>query len=312
MMLMQKVLKRLLNIDTLEISAIIVLTILIGAISWLFWNQHQTTVYLSQEIDRLRLETASTTAQLGAVVAVLTDNLTSTQQQALELQQTLSQKQQEIAAIQTQVGTISGTVTTLDKLSKTDPELLQKYSKVYFLNEHFVPERLSLIDKQYLYDESRPQQFHTRGLPYLTMMLNGAKGDGITIYVKSAYRSFDEQKYLKTGYSMTYGAGTANSFSADQGYSEHQLGTTADLITTGLGGQLSGFEKTTAYTWLQNNAHKYGFTLSYPANNSYYIFEPWHWRYVGVKLATDLFNSGKHFYDLEQREIDQYLVNIFD
>jgi D-alanyl-D-alanine carboxypeptidase len=60
------------------------------------------------------------------------------------------------------------------------------------------------------------------------------------------------------------------------------------------------------------NAYKYGFTLSYPKGNTSYVFEPWHWRFVGVKLATDLHNQGKNFYDLDQRSIDAYLVNFFD
>ena len=85
-----------------------------------------------------------------------------------------------------------------------------------------------------------------------------------------------------------------------------------DLITTGIGGTLAGFDDTETYNWLLQNAHKFGFTLSYPKNNGYYIYEPWHWRFVGVQLATDLKNQNKNFYDMNQRDIDEYLVNIFD
>jgi D-alanyl-D-alanine carboxypeptidase len=143
-------------------------------------------------------------------------------------------------------------------------------------------------------------------------MLDQAKQDGVSLYVKSAYRSFAEQKSLKSTYSVTYGAGTANTFSADQGYSEHQLGTTLDVISSGQGGKLDGFDKTKAYTWMQENAYKYGFVLSYPKGNKYYTYEPWHWRYVGTKLAAYLHVTNKQFYDLDQREIDAYLVNFFD
>jgi hypothetical protein len=52
--------------------------------------------------------------------------------------------------------------------------------------------------------------------------------------------------------------------------------------------------------------------LSYPKNNKYYIYEPWHWRYVGVSLATWLHDNGKYLYDVDQREIDEYLLTIFD
>jgi D-alanyl-D-alanine carboxypeptidase len=111
---------------------------------------------------------------------------------------------------------------------------------------------------------------------------------------------------------VTYGSG-ANAFSADQGYSEHQLGTTFDFTTEGIGGGLvTSFENTPAFAWLKDNAHKYGFTLSYPKDNAYYVYEPWHWRFVGEDLAEDLHEAGKTFYDWDQREIDKYLIKIFD
>ena len=267
----------------------------------------------------LYLQLSAARVALVAAKAELSGSVEEVNKKAIDLSDALYLAEQQIAAIQSRVGgfeetvgNISGTVGTLEKLSKTDPELLQKYSKVFFLNEHYAPERLSQIEKAYTYDEDRIEKVLTSVPGPLEDMLNEAKDDGVEMYVKSSYRSFNEQSALKNAYSVTYGAGSANQFSADQGYSEHQLGTTVDLITTGLGGQLAGFEKTKAYQWLLDNAYKYGFVLSYPANNGYYIFEPWHWRYVGVKLATYLHNRNKNFYDLEQRQIDEYLVNIFD
>jgi D-alanyl-D-alanine carboxypeptidase len=149
-------------------------------------------------------------------------------------------------------------------------------------------------------------------LPYLEQMLTAASSSGVGIYIDSAYRSFGTQAELKGQYIVTYGAGTANSFSAEQGYSEHQLGTALDFITTGTGGELSGFDKRPAYAWLVANAYRYGFILSYPPNNGYYIFEPWHWRFVGVKLATDLHNANMYFYQMDQRTINTYLDTFFD
>jgi D-alanyl-D-alanine carboxypeptidase len=75
---------------------------------------------------------------------------------------------------------------------------------------------------------------------------------------------------------------------------------------------LNNFETTPAYEWLVKNAYKFGFALSYPKDNAYYIFEPWHWRFVGTDLARKLHRDGKSFYDLEQREIDEYLISLFD
>lgn len=210
-----------------------------------------------------------------------------------------------------QIKDIGKTVGVLDKLSKTDKELLQKYSKVYFLNEHYVPEALSTLENKYIYNEANTYQVHKKVRPYLNEMLDDALDDGIEIWVVSAYRSYFDQAALKGRYLVTYGSG-ANAFSADQGYSEHQLGTTVDFTTKGLGGGLDGFQSTPAYTWLKENAYKYGFTLSYSENNSYYTFEPWHWRFVGEDLARDLNKDNATFYNWEQRKIDAYLISIFD
>ena len=196
--------------------------------------------------------------------------------------------------------------------SKIDTELLQKYSKIFFLNEHYAPAQLSEVASSFVYNESKHLKLESHVIPYLNRMIEDALKDNVTLYVFSAYRSFNEQNALKNQYTITYGAGTANSFSADQGYSEHQLGTTVDLITPGLGGNLEGFDRTKAFEWMKTNAHRYGFILSYPQNNGFYVYEPWHWRFVGVILANDLHIMNKNFYDLDQRKIDEYLVNLFD
>lgn len=180
------------------------------------------------------------------------------------------------------------------------------------MNENYVPAHLSGIPNEYLYNEATPQQFLTEAWPFLKKLSDRAKADGVTLYVKSAYRSFGEQQSLKSSYTVVYGAGTSNSFSADQGYSEHQLGTTIDFITTGLGGQLDGFDTTASYRWLLSNAYRFGFVLSYPKGNGYYVYEPWHWRFVGIKLATYLHENALNFYAVDQRAIDAYLINIFD
>ena len=142
-------------------------------------------------------------------------------------------------------------------------------------------------------------------------LLEEAKEDEVDLKVVSAFRSFDTQAQLKSSYRVTYGSG-ANAFSADQGYSEHQLGTTVDFTTESVGSTFSGFDRTPAYTWLLENAYRYGFILSYPPDNSYYQYEPWHWRFVGKKLARDLHRENMNFYDLDQREIDEYLGEIFE
>jgi LAS superfamily LD-carboxypeptidase LdcB len=286
----------------------LVLVVVLGAVVGSYYTLLRFTA-LESDVAQLRAELASTTRLLAASIeethSSLSGELSTEKQNFSTLRETLVNFQEEVEDI-------TGTVSTLEKLSRTDPELLQKYSRVFFLNEHYMPERLVEIPDEYEYSEAESNLIHAQVWPKLKRLLDEAKADGVELYISSAYRSFAEQDVLKGAYSVTYGAGTANQFSADQGYSEHQLGTTVDFITTGLGGKLPGFDKTEAYTWLLENAYRFGFILSYPKDNGYYIFEPWHWRFVGVALAGALHEEGKYFYDLEQREIDEYLVSIFD
>lgn len=217
-----------------------------------------------------------------------------------------------LSELQDEYGNISNNLEELEKLSEADPKLLQKYSKIFFLNEHYTPERLTSIPEKWAYHEDRVERIHAEVWPFLEELLEDAKDDDIELFIKSGFRSFEEQANIKSAFTVTYGAGTANTFSADQGYSEHQLGTTVDFMTTGIDGVLERFGETEAYEWLLANAHEYGFTLSYPEGNDYYVFEPWHWRFVGTDLARRLENNDQGFYDLEQRTIDTYLIDLFE
>ncbi len=255
---------------------------------------------LTAEFKQVQKENSDLTKQLNEVT-----------KEKNSLSELSNYQQSIIDSFQGQISNIGSTVGTLEKLSQTDKELLRKYSKVYFLSENYRPAQLTTIDIKYLYEKD-DAFIHTQVLPHLSKLLEDAHLDGIDLLIASAFRSFETQASLKSEYKVTYGAGTANQFSADQGYSEHQLGTAVDFTTESIEGVFSKFQGDPAYKWLEDNAHKYGFTLSYPEKNSYYKFEPWHWRFVGVALATFLHSEGKYFYDLDQREIDTYLIKLFD
>ena len=228
------------------------------------------------------------------------------------LNSTVQSQIDQTSALVDQVSQVNDTAIALDKLSKVDPQLLQKYSKVYFLNENYTPPAFSNVPGEYGYSNAVNYKVLDGVKPFLDKMFEKASDAGIDLKVISAYRSFDDQSILKAAYKVTYGAGTANQFSADQGYSEHQLGTTIDITTPTSGENFDLFDGTDAYKWLADNAYKYGFILSYPKNNSYYTYEPWHWRFVGVDLATRLHRENKYFYSLDQRVINNYLGILFD
>jgi len=228
------------------------------------------------------------------------------------LQSELTYESEKNTLFENEINKIGSTVGTLKKLAETDPQLLSKYSKVYFLNEHYVPSSLVALDEKYVFEEGKEIEVHAKVYPFFQELISSAKADDISIKVISGYRSYKSQEALKAGYKVTYGSGTANAFSADQGYSEHQLGTALDVTSERLGTGFTNFEKDPAYQWLLENAWKSGFVLSYPKNNNYYTFEPWHWRFVGETLARELNRNNQSFYDMDQRLINSYLVDIFE
>jgi D-alanyl-D-alanine carboxypeptidase len=264
-----------------------------------------------KELKEVKNNLASTTLEFENKVKQLEADVSQARNENASLMNSLVTEQAKNNLFEEQIGTIQGAVGVLEKLNKTDEELLQKYSKVYFLNENYMPANLAEIDSKYLYNKEQPLQIHTNVQWFLYNMLENASSSGVSLRIISAYRSFGAQSSLKLSYKITYGSG-ANKFSADQGYSEHQLGTAVDITTPNTGESFLKFEKTTAYKWLTENAYKYGFILSYPKQNTYYQSEPWHWRFVGVALATNLHDNNKYFYNLDQREIDLYLISIFD
>jgi len=287
------------------------LILTVAVISLIFTYGGYRYYLINEDLAHARNQFETTSRDLASIIERLQENLSSTTIQNRDLNDFVTILKARNTDFQNEIQDISLKVFTLEKLKNTDPELLQKYSKIYFLNENYIPSELSLLNQDFVFSKNKPLQIHTRVRSYLEMLVRAARADGIDISVLSGYRSFGTQASLKSQYSVTYGS-NSNSFSADQGYSEHQLGTTVDFTTKKTGETLTGFDKTPAYEWLLKNAYLSGFILSYPKANSYYIFEPWHWRFVGVYLATYLHEQNKNFYDMPKRDIDQYLIKIFD
>lgn len=130
----------------------------------------------------------------------------------------------------------------------------------------------------------------------LETMYEDAKKEGLTLAVNSAYRSYEEQQKIYDEYFRIYDEVTAASLVAVPGTSEHQLGLSVDLTSQSvIDGQYGVFGSTPEYQWVIKNAHKYGFILRYPSDKidiTGIANEPWHYRYVGVKLATKLYEEG--------------------
>ncbi|PIR70066.1 MAG: hypothetical protein COU46_03530 [Candidatus Niyogibacteria bacterium CG10_big_fil_rev_8_21_14_0_10_42_19] len=272
---------------------------------------NQNNLTLQKELKEAEEGLVLSTKNFTEEITALADSLKTAERDRDIFEENFIAEKARMDFLAAEISSIQSAVGLIEKINSTDRELLQKYSKIFFLNEHYVPQKLVAIGAEYLYEEERPRLIHEGVFPFLMGMLNNARVEGIDILIISAFRSFEEQSGLKSSYSVTYGSG-ANQFSADQGYSEHQLGTAVDFTTSKTGTDFYDFKNTQAYLWLQENAYKYGFILSYPEDNLYYRFEPWHWRFVGRELAGKLREDNKYFYDLDQREINLYIASFFD
>lgn len=299
--------KDFINYRLRPLPAILAIVMVVG-----FGYMGYTQYTMQKELASQKEMYSEKIASLAEEVDLIESVLTSAQEENEYLARAFEEAKERSDSLENQFERVNDNVQTLEKITTTDPELLQKYSRIFFLNEHYAPEDLTTIPSKYTYNEDRTYEIHSDVWPFLEDLLEEAEDDNVDIKVISAFRSFGEQAQLKGAYTVTYGAGSANQFSADQGYSEHQLGTTVDFTNSTVGATFSGFAASDTYKWLQDNAYKYGFTLSYPEDNSYYVFEPWHWRFVGKDLARRLHRNEDHFYDLDQRTIDSYIAELFD
>lgn len=140
-----------------------------------------------------------------------------------------------------------------------------------------------------------PSDYHPGDLlPECSSAFNTMQADaaakGLNIYNASGFRSYSLQESLYTRYSNRDGKAAADRYSARPGHSEHQTGLALDLndIT-------SAFANTAEGIWVAENCWRYGFILRYPQDKEAqtgYMYEPWHIRYVGVDVATKIYQSG--------------------
>jgi len=143
--------------------------------------------------------------------------------------------------------------------------------------------------------------FDIRAVDALDKLLNDAKADGCTLYVISAYRAMSKQislydaevarqKQNHPEYSDEEAKAAAGKNVAIPGTSEHQLGLAVDFNTVE-----TSFENTKEFSWLKENAEKYGFVNRYPKDKTEITginYEPWHYRYVGVEHAKAMNAQG--------------------
>ena len=174
-------------------------------------------------------------------------------------------------------------------------------NKYYKLSKDYEPDDLTKIDSKFASGSN--QRLRKEAAIKFEEMAAEASKNGYKIYAGSTYRSYDYQLGLYNRYVAKDGFDEAETYSARAGYSEHQLGLAVDIIN-GKWEYLS--ENDEEYEWLIDNSYKYGFILRYPRGKEYitgYVFEDWHFRYLGIDLATKVYNSKLTYDEYVARQL---------
>lgn len=177
------------------------------------------------------------------------------------------------------------------KNSNTSPTTSKGY-KIEKINNLYYINGILIVNKTY----PLPETYNPGGLTKefnegFNKLVNAAKKDGISLWIKSGFRSYETQKSLYNRYAARDGYAAADRYSARAGYSEHQSGLAADF------NEISNtFGESAAGKWLANNCWKYGFILRFPKGKEQitgYMYESWHFRYIGnTKITKEIYNNG--------------------
>lgn len=142
---------------------------------------------------------------------------------------------------------------------------------------------------------SNGEKVDSRIYPQLQQMFDDARAAGLELFVREGYRTAQDQKdimderiqqYRDEGYSRSEAKKLAEEYVAEPGTSEHELGIAVDINA-----DTSKCSSDAVYTWLANNAYRYGFIKRYPEDKTEITGvnnEPWHYRYVGVDVAREM------------------------
>ena len=223
--------------------------------------------------------------------------------------QTLEQEQQEEAAVQELVlpdvleeETAQNTGDTAEEQGTEEMEehLPEDWNLILVNRTHPIPEDYQVELKNI----GSGHKIDARAYDDFRAMIQAAKSEGVYIYVTSSYRDLDKQtelynkkveSYVTQGYSYENAKEQAGQVVAVPGTSEHHLGLALDLVSSEYRRLDEKQENTKGFKWLKEHSWEYGFILRYPNGETDItgiIYEPWHFRYVGLEAAKEITESG--------------------
>jgi D-alanyl-D-alanine carboxypeptidase len=229
-------------------------------------------------------------------------------------QATTTDTSQTTTTAQTQATTIAQTTTAAP--TQTTTEVTTSSTTVVNVEGHYVQSdgadwNLKLVNPWNPIDSSYSvplttyagvNQFDSRAMDELRAMIEA--GSAYNLSVASVYRSIELQtklfnnqvaKWTAQGYSEAEAEDKAATVVARPGTSEHNLGLATDILGSGYSSLEESFENTDAFAWLESHCAEYGFILRYLKGKedvTGVTYEPWHYRYVGVEVATEIMSRG--------------------
>ncbi len=195
----------------------------------------------------------------------------------------------------------------LDKEQYVDPVTINSFDSKALVTKHrqltskFVPDKLIKVPEKYSGEDKVKGE--SQAVLSFEKMADDANSQGMGIVINSGYRSFESQKKLCEEYLKLYGEEYVNKYVAKEGFSEHQTGMSFDIGST----SSNVFANSKEYSWVQENAHNYGFIQRFPKGYediTGFRAESWHYRYVGKKIATYIYEHKITF--------DEYYIKFLD
>lgn len=177
-----------------------------------------------------------------------------------------------------------------DKEEYVDPLIIDKFDEYTLVNKHrqlsadYVPDDLQAFDEDEV-KTGEEVEAEASVVKAFRQMAQAASEEGLSLMVNSGYRSYQDQEEIMQIYLDAYGQNYVDNYIAKPGFSEHQTGMSIDVASA----TVNTFVESDEYSWMMDNAYRYGFILRYPKSKediTGYKCEAWHYRYVDVEIAT--------------------------